>query len=98
MEEQDSRFINSGVPKILLDLDALDWCESHPERISETELSELRMMADRLAGDEKANIDPNRLRVIRRRFAALRFGAIDAVGRKNIDHLVHRIDEVIRHT
>lgn len=96
VEAHDSRFINSGIPKILHDLDALDWCEAHPECVSEAELSALRVMADRLAGDETANPDDGTLREVKRRFAALRFGVLDAAGRKKADHLVRRIDTVLR--
>jgi len=95
-EEQDNRFINSGIPKILDDLDALDWCEAHPERVSEAECSALRAMADRLAGDEAAKTDSDALKGIKRRFAALRLGALDAAGRKKTDYLARRIDAILR--
>lgn len=93
--EQDGRFINSGIPKILADLDALDWCEAHPERVSETELSALRAMADRLAGDETAKLNAEILHSIKRRFATLRLGMLDVVGRKHAEYLSRRIDAAL---
>lgn len=93
--EQDVRYINSGIPKILDDLDALDWCAAHPDCVSAGELSALRTMADRLAGDASAELDANTLRAIKSRFAALRFGAMDAAGRKRADYLVRRIETAL---
>lgn len=95
-EAQDERFINSGIPKILADLDALDWCEAHPERISEAEKTALHSMADKLAGDETAKPDVDMLSAIKKRFAMLRVGALDAAGRKQTDYLARRIDAVLR--
>ena len=94
--EQDNRFINSGIPKILDDLDALDWCAAHPDRVSAAELSALRAMADRLAGDEAAELDADTLRTVKTRFAALRFGTMDAAGRKRADYLARRIEAALR--
>lgn len=93
--EQDSRFINSGIPKILDDLDALDWCTAHPERMSGEELNALRAMMDRLAGDVTATFDAGALRTLKARFAALRFGTLDASGRKRADYLSRRIDAAL---
>ncbi len=94
--EQDSRFINSGIPKMLDDLAALDWCTSHPERVSEAELASLRSMADKLAGDDSVTLDMNVLRNIKSRFAALRLGALEAAGRKHVAYLARRIDALLR--
>lgn len=95
VEEQDERFINSGIPKILDDLDALDWCEAHPERVSEAECAALRVMANRLAGDDGAKTDPDALRGIKKRFSMLRFGALDPVGQKTMDYLAKRISRAL---
>ncbi|MBO6307109.1 MAG: dynamin family protein [Paludibacteraceae bacterium] len=93
--DQDERYINSGIPRILEDLAALDWCASHPELVSEAELASLKAMADKLAGDTAAKPDVGVLLGIKKRFAALRVGVIDAAGRKKADYLVRRIDAVL---
>ena len=95
-EEQDRRYINSGIPKILEDLDALDWCVEHPDRVPEVELAALKAMADRLAGDSTAVPDLAALRAVKARFAALRFGALDAAGRRWTDYLARRIEAALR--
>ncbi|MBQ9727726.1 MAG: dynamin family protein [Kiritimatiellae bacterium] len=94
--EQDFRYINSPVPKILEDLNALDWCAAHPDRVPEDERAALRSMADKLAGDAAATIDDETLHTIKSRFAALRFGALDSAGRKATEYLTRRIDAVLR--
>ncbi|MBP5542581.1 MAG: dynamin family protein [Kiritimatiellae bacterium] len=94
--DQDGRYLNSGIPKILDDLNALDWCAAHPERISETELAALNTMADRLAGDEAAALDADMLRAVKKRFSSLRLGTLDAAGRKLADYLSRRIDAALR--
>ena len=94
--EQDSRFINSGIPKILEDLAALDWCAAHTDRVSEAELTSLRTMADKLAGDDGVELDVSALCAVKSRFAALRFGVLDAFGRKYVGYLVRRIELALR--
>ena len=94
--DQDERFINSGIPRILEDLAALDWCASHPERVSEAELVSLKAMADKLAGDAAVVLDLSALQAVKSRFAALRFGALDPEGRKYLSYLVRRIDTSLR--
>lgn len=93
--EQDERFINSGIPKILEDIAALDWCASHPERVTESELLLLRAMADKLAGDDAVRIDVKALCSVKARFSMLRLGALDGVGRKYLAYLLRRIDTVL---
>lgn len=94
--DQDQRFNDSGIPKILKDLAALDWCASHPERVSEAELAILKTMADRLAGDTTVLLDTEALHTIKSRFLRLRNGAIDAAGQRLIDHLAGRIGAALR--
>ena len=94
--EQDSRFRNSNIKKILADLDALDWCDSHPDRISDAELAALRAMADKLAGDKGVSLDMNVLRAIKSRFTMLSGGALDPAGRKHVSWLALRIDALLR--
>lgn len=96
VESLDSQLINNGIEDSLKDLDAIDWCESHPERISAEELQAIRSMADRLAGDAFSVPDLEVLRRLKKRFALLRFGAIDASGRKVTNHVSRRIDKMIR--
>lgn len=93
--EQDEKFINSGIPKILEDLTALDWCAAHPNRVSEIELKALRAMVDKLAGDNNVQYDVDTLRSIKKRFAGLRFAVLDASGRKSIAYLTRRIDAAL---
>ena len=94
--EQDDRYLNSGIPKILEDLAALDWCAEHPNRVSDAELTALKTMADKLAGDDGVELDASALSAAKSRFAALRFGVLDAVGRKYVGYLVRRIDLALR--
>lgn len=94
--EQDDRYLNSGIPKILEDLAALDWCAEHPNRVSDAELTALKTMADKLAGDDSVELDASALRAVKSRFAALRFGVLDALGRKYVGYLVRRIDLALR--
>lgn len=94
--EQDSRFINSGIPKILEDIAALDWCASNPDQVSEAELAALRAMADKLAGDDGITLDVGVLRSVKSRFAALRLGALNSAGRKYVAYLARRIDASLR--
>lgn len=94
-EVLDKRLRNSGVKKILDDLADLDWCEAHPERVSHEELTALRAMADRLAGDTAAKLDMDVLLAIQKRFSTLRNGAIDATGRKSVNRLGCRIRAVV---
>lgn len=94
-EALDKRLKNSGVLRILDDLADLDWCEAHPERVSQEELTALRAMADRLAGDTAAKLDMDVLLAIQKRFSTLRNGAIDATGRKSVNRLGCRIRAVV---
>ena len=94
--EQDGRYLNSGIPKILDDLNALDWCAAHPDRISEPELAAVRAMADRLAGDESAVLDLDTLRALKQRFATMRFGVMGPADRKQADYLARRIETALR--
>ena len=94
--EQDDRYLNSGIPKVLEDLAALDWCAEHPDRVSEAELVALKAMADKLAGDDGAELDVSALSAVKSHFTALRFGVLDASGRKYVGYLVRRIDLALR--
>ena len=93
--DQDQRFNNSGIRTILKDLDALDWCAAHSERVSEVEFAIVKTMADRLAGDTAAVLDAEALNTVKIRFSRLKNGAIDATGRKWLDHIVLRIGKAL---
>ena len=91
----DNWLINNHIEDILNDLNALDWCKSHPERISGEELMALRGMVDSLAGDAVATADENILRVLEGRFASLQHGALDSNGRKAVEYLKGRINSFL---
>ena len=88
--------VDSGVGKILKDLDALDWCAAHPDRVSEKELAALQAMADCLSGDESIRIDTEALDAIKNRFTRLKFAAIDDIGSDLVGHLEDRIEEALQ--
>lgn len=97
VEALDSRIINSGAPKLLADMDALDWCKVNPKLVSEEEVSALSALSEWFADSPDVTLDRGRLQSIKSRLSLLRLGALDAAGRKSANHLIRRIDFALVH-
>ncbi len=94
-EALDSRIINSGAPKLLADMDALDWCKANPKLVSEEEVSSLSVLSEWFADSPNIALDRGRLQSIKSHLSMLRLGILDAAGRKSANHLIRRIDAAL---
>lgn len=90
-ETFDISYQNSTVQDVLSDIEALTWCRNNYEIISEADVDELRVLADRLVGDDSKVPDMTRLREIERSIS-LQIGIVGPNGRQRLEHLKDRVN------